>query len=83
MARQRDINVGMRAMLVDWLVDVRAEFDLHHETLFSAVGLIDRFLSLMHVTRARLQLVGVACLLVAAYGRPSLRRRPIPSRAAS
>ena len=68
MTRQRDINVGMRAMLVDWLVDVRQEFDLHHETLHLTVSLIDRFLSLMHVTRARLQLVGVSCLLVAAYG---------------
>ena len=57
----------MRSMLVDWLVDVRTEFDLHHETLHLTVSLIDRFLSLMHVTRARLQLVGVACMLIAAY----------------
>ena len=67
MMRQREINVGMRAMLIDWLVDVRQEFELSHETLYITVSLIDRFLSLMHVTRARLQLVGVACLLVAAY----------------
>jgi hypothetical protein len=65
MARQRDINVGMRAMLLDWLVDVRGEFALQHETLYLAAGLLDRFLSLMHVARARLQLVGVACLLIA------------------
>ena len=56
----------MRGILVDWLVEVAAEFRLVSDTLFSAVGLVDRVLSLRPVPRARLQLVGVACMLLAA-----------------
>lgn len=56
----------MRGILVDWLVEVAAEFRLVSDTLFSAVGLVDRVLSLRAVPRARLQLVGVACMLLAA-----------------
>lgn len=65
MSKQRDINMTMRAMLIDWLVDVTTEFELCSETLFVTVNLIDRFLSLMHVARSRLQLVGVAAMLIA------------------
>ena len=54
----------MRAILVDWLVDVHAKFKLLTETLFLTVNIIDRYLSLKQITRARLQLVGVASLLI-------------------
>ena len=54
----------MRAILVDWLVDVHAKFKLLTETLFFTVNIIDRYLSLKQITRARLQLVGVASLLI-------------------
>jgi cyclin B len=54
----------MRAILVDWLVDVHAKFKLLPETLFLTVNLIDRYLSVKQITRARLQLVGVAALLI-------------------
>lgn len=36
------------------------------DTLFLAVSYLDRYLSLIPVTRTRLQLVGVTCLLLAA-----------------
>lgn len=55
----------MRAILVDWLVEVAQEYKLHSETLFQAVGLVDRFLSITQVTRNQLQLVGVSCMLLA------------------
>ncbi len=35
--KQRDINVVMRAILVDWLVEVAEEYKLHAETLFVCV----------------------------------------------
>jgi len=35
----------MRAILVDWLVDVHAKFKLLTETLFLTVNIIDRYLS--------------------------------------
>ena len=36
------------------------------DTLFLAVSFVDRFLSVKEVQRSQLQLVGVACLLIAA-----------------
>lgn len=42
MAKQPDINMNMRAILVDWLVEVAEEYKLHDETLYLAVNYIDR-----------------------------------------
>ncbi len=65
MARQADVNEKMRAILIDWLVDVHLKFKLMPETLFLTVNLIDRFLEAKQVTRKHLQLVGVTAMLVA------------------
>lgn len=66
MSRQNDINERMRAILVDWLVDVHLKFKLVPETMFLAASLIDRFLDQKLVTRSKLQLVGVVAMLLAA-----------------
>jgi len=66
MAKQPDINMNMRAILVDWLVEVSEEYKLHDETLYLAVNYIDRFLSQMSVLRGKLQLVGTAAMFIAA-----------------
>ena len=66
MTRQPHINEKMRAILVDWLVEVHLKFKLVPETLYLTVNLIDRFLELETVERSRLQLVGVTGLLLAA-----------------
>ncbi|CAD8095050.1 unnamed protein product [Paramecium sonneborni] len=63
--QQPDINIKMRAILVDWLIDVHAKFRLKDETLYITISLIDRYLALAQVTRMRLQLVGVAALFIA------------------
>ena len=63
---QTDINDKMRAILVDWLVDVHLKFKLLPETLFLAVNLIDRYLEKAKISRQKLQLVGVAAMLIAA-----------------
>ena len=44
MKKQLDINEKMRAILIDWLVDVHLKFKLVNETLFLSVNLIDRYL---------------------------------------
>jgi len=62
---QGDINSKMRAILIDWLVEVHLKFKLMPETLFLTTNLIDRFLELKSVTRKNLQLVGVTAMLVA------------------
>lgn len=63
---QEDITPNMRAILVDWLVEVAEEYNLKQETLFTSVNFIDRSLGLFQVTRHKLQLLGCACMLIAA-----------------
>ncbi|KAH8264821.1 hypothetical protein KR038_002522 [Drosophila bunnanda] len=65
MRRQNDINHNMRSILIDWLVEVSEEYKLDTETLYLSVSYLDRFLSLMMVMRAKLQLVGTAALYIA------------------
>ena len=64
--KQTDITSSMRSILVDWLVEVGEEYRLHPETLHLAINYTDRFLSQMSVLRAKLQLVGTACMYIAA-----------------
>lgn len=66
MHKQPDINHSMRTILVDWLVEVCEEYRLQTETLCLAISYIDRFLSVMSVVRAKLQLVGTAAMFIAA-----------------
>jgi len=66
MAKQNDITHSMRSILVDWLVEVGEEYKLQSETLHLTVNYIDRFLSYMAVQRSKLQLVGAACMFIAA-----------------
>lgn len=65
MKQQTDINEKMRAILVDWLIEVHLKFKLLPETLFLTVNLIDRFLEIEVVMRQKLQLVGVTAMLIA------------------
>ncbi|KAG6671823.1 hypothetical protein I3842_16G023800 [Carya illinoinensis] len=63
---QKDINASMRAVLIDWFVEVAEEYRLQPDTLFLIVNYIDRYLSGNVVNRQRLQLLGVACMMIAA-----------------
>ncbi|CAK7329092.1 unnamed protein product [Dovyalis caffra] len=65
MDRQFDINQKMRAILIDWLIEVHYKFELMDETLFLTINLIDRFLERCTVVRKKLQLVGVTAMLIA------------------
>ncbi|GMI90850.1 Cyclin A1;1 [Hibiscus trionum] len=63
---QKDINPSMRAILIDWLVEVAEEYRLVPDTLHLTVNYIDRYLSGNMMNRQRLQLLGVACMMIAA-----------------
>lgn len=65
MSQQNDINEKMRAILVDWIIEVHLKFKLLPETLFLTVSLIDRYLEKVAIMRTRLQLVGVTAMLIA------------------
>ncbi|GER49159.1 cyclin family protein [Striga asiatica] len=62
---QKDINPSMRAILIDWLVEVAEEYRLVPDTLYLTVNYIDRYLSGNVMDRQRLQLLGVACMMIA------------------
>lgn len=55
----------MRAILIDWLVEVAEEYRLVPDTLYLTVNYIDRYLSGNSMDRQRLQLLGVACMMIA------------------
>jgi len=65
MESQNHINEHMRSILVDWLVEVHCKFHMVPETLYLTINIIDRYLEKSQVSRSRLQLVGVAALLIA------------------
>ena len=65
--RQSQVTEKMRAIVVDWLVDVMLhKFRLHTETFYLGVEIMDSYLSVAPTTRAELQLVGITSLLIAA-----------------
>ncbi|KAA1476587.1 A/B/D/E cyclin [Dentipellis sp. KUC8613] len=66
MENQKDLAWKMRGILTDWLIQVHMRFRLLPETLFLAVNIIDRFLSARVVSLAKLQLVGITCMFLAA-----------------
>ncbi|XP_009270816.1 PREDICTED: G2/mitotic-specific cyclin-B1 [Aptenodytes forsteri] len=61
----QEINGNMRAILIDWLVQVQIKFRLQQETLYMAVAIIDRFLQDNAVSKKTLQLVGVTAMFIA------------------
>lgn len=64
LATQKELDWGSRTMLVDWMVEIHYKLKLLPETLFIAINSVDRFLSLRVVSLAKLQLVGIAALLI-------------------
>ncbi|KAF8899815.1 cyclin-like protein [Gymnopilus junonius] len=66
MESQKELAWKMRGILTDWLIQVHVRFRLLPETLFLCVNVIDRFLSARVVSLAKLQLVGVTCMFIAA-----------------
>ncbi|XP_027870821.1 G2/mitotic-specific cyclin-B2 [Xiphophorus couchianus] len=60
-----EVTAAMRAILVDWLIQVHSRFQLLQETLYLTVAVLDRFLQVQPVSRRKLQLAGVAAMQVA------------------
>ena len=65
MPTQKDLSINMRAILVDWLVEVQENFELNHETLYLAVKMVDLYLARKVIMREKLQLLGATCLFIA------------------
>ncbi|XP_072549721.1 cyclin-F isoform X2 [Salminus brasiliensis] len=58
------INDTMRYILVDWLVEVTTMKDFSSLALHVTVGCVDRYLSRCSVAKTRLQLLGIACMVI-------------------
>lgn len=54
MSGQCEINDKMRAILIDWLVEVHLKFKLLQETLFLTINIIDRFLERVTLSKSKL-----------------------------
>ncbi|KAL1554714.1 G2/mitotic-specific cyclin-2, variant 2 [Salvia divinorum] len=65
MDSQPEINERMRAILIDWLIQVHYKFELSLETLYLTINIIDRFLASKTILRRELQLVGMGAMLIA------------------
>ncbi|KAK0404054.1 hypothetical protein QR680_017259 [Steinernema hermaphroditum] len=66
--RQRQVTKEMRAVLLDWMVEVQENFELNHETLYLAVKLVDTYIGNVKETvrREDLQLVASSAIFIAA-----------------
>ncbi|KAJ7500765.1 cyclin-like protein [Mycena galericulata] len=65
MSSQPKLNWEMRGLLNEWLLQVHTRFHLLPETFFLTANLIDRFLSTRAISPTKVQLVGMACMLIA------------------
>ena len=64
---QKQITPTMRAILMDWIMEVSSEFTLKRETFHLAVSLTDRFLDVYrNIGKSEFQLVGLTSLMLAA-----------------
>lgn len=55
----------MRAILIDWLIEVHKKFELVPESLYLTINIVDRFLAVKTIPRRELQLAGISAMLIA------------------
>lgn len=57
----------MRAILLDWLMEVCEVYKLHRETFYLAQDFFDRYMATQHdIVKTLLQLIGISALFIAA-----------------
>jgi hypothetical protein len=66
MKSQRHVTDKLRAYLVDWLAELHFKFKMMPETLFVAIGILDRFLAIeTDITKEMLQTLAITCFHIA------------------
>jgi cyclin B len=66
MDNQIEINNRMRAIVVNWMIEVHDRFKLLPDTLYLSIIIFDRYMSIVNnIKKERLQLIGVTSLLIA------------------
>ncbi|XP_057708937.1 G1/S-specific cyclin-E1 [Corythoichthys intestinalis] len=67
MDKHPHLQPKMRAILLDWLMEVSEVYKLHRETYHLAQDYFDRFMATQsNVFKSTLQLIGISCLFIAA-----------------
>lgn len=67
MDKHPHLQPKMRAILLDWLMEVSEVYKLHRESYHLAQDYFDRFMATQsNVFKSTLQLIGIACLFIAA-----------------
>eukprot|EP00050_Salpingoeca_kvevrii_P001481 m.170969 g.170969 ORF g.170969 m.170969 type:complete len:456 (+) comp10382_c4_seq1:245-1612(+) len=65
--RHPQITPRMRALVLDWLIEICEEFLMHRETYYMALSYFDRFLSTAtNIPKTSVQLIGTTCIFIAA-----------------
>ncbi|XP_033096256.1 G1/S-specific cyclin-E-like [Anneissia japonica] len=65
--RHPHLETRMRAILLDWLIEVSEVYKLHRETYYLSMDFVDRFLSVKsNIPKNKLQLIGITALFIAA-----------------
>lgn len=72
---ERDVNMfdshpglqpRMRAILLDWLIEVCEVYKLHRETYYLTIDYLDRYITKKNnISKSQLQLIGITCLFIA------------------
>jgi cyclin B len=64
MNQQNDINDKMRAILVDWIIEVHYRYRFKRKTLLQTIMIIDLYLSKKPISKINFQLLGIASLFI-------------------
>ena len=61
---QKEINERMRAILVDWIIQIHFRCQFKENTLYTTIWIIDTYLSICNIAVSKFQLLGLASLLI-------------------
>ena len=64
MNNQKEINDRMRAILVDWLIQINFSCRFKEDTLYTTIWIIDTYLSTNNISVSKFQLLGLASFLI-------------------
>ena len=64
-SKENEITPEIRAMLIDWVIEVHRVFNFKEKSLFVAVQLIDRYLSKNKIKLDEFQLIAITCINIA------------------
>ena len=59
------ITDKIRAILIDWILEVHLKFKLRDETLFLTISILDKYLGTASIPIEKLQLLGATCMFIA------------------